>query len=100
MNHKTLLASILLLNTFDAVFTLFIVTAGLGYESNPLMAWVLGYGPVAFMLVKLAGGGACVYVFSTGYPLWIAVYGAYMVARVYALIAAYHIACFAAWVVA
>jgi hypothetical protein len=86
------LKSLLLLNLFDAVFTLSIVTLGWGYEQNPLMAYALSLGPMVFMLTKILLGSCTVWIFLIAYPLKLAVYGAYCVTAVYAALACYHLA--------
>jgi hypothetical protein len=48
-------AAVLVLNLIDGVITLALVTTGTATEANPLMAVALeDWGPVPFMMVKLA----------------------------------------------
>lgn len=49
-----LVAAALILNLFDAMFTVFHVSAGAATEANPLMAQVLANSPVLFVLTKSA----------------------------------------------
>lgn len=52
--HLTLLAGlVIVLNLFDAVWTLSFVEAGVAEEANPLMSTALGHGPLGFMVAKL-----------------------------------------------
>lgn len=48
------LAALLVLNLFDAVFTLGWVESGLATEANPVMAGALELGPGLFILSKIA----------------------------------------------
>lgn len=48
------LRALLVLNLFDAFLTLIWVTSGLATEANPVMAEVMGHGPAAFVLSKIA----------------------------------------------
>jgi len=48
-----LIASALILNLFDAVFTMLHVTSGNATEANPLMAGVLANSPVLFVATKI-----------------------------------------------
>jgi len=50
---NVLLASLLVLNLFDAVLTLFWITLELTTEENPFMEVLLDRSPVLFMSVKL-----------------------------------------------
>ncbi len=62
--HLLFLAvSILLLSVADALLTLTLLLHG-AYEANPFLAWVLGYHPHLFALIKmgLTGGGVVVLV--------------------------------------
>jgi hypothetical protein len=45
-------------NVIDTVSTLAVVMLGLGTELNPLMAALLELSPLAFVLAKIAVGGA------------------------------------------
>ncbi len=49
-----LVALALILNLFDAIFTMLHVSSGSAYEANPLMAGVLANSPVLFVATKLA----------------------------------------------
>ena len=46
-------------NFLDAVLTLAALRIGVE-EANPLMAWLLSFGPVAFFVVKVVVVGVCV----------------------------------------
>ena len=50
---KILLFCIVVLNVLDGLFTILWVSAGAAYEANPLMATLIGYHPVLFMVCKL-----------------------------------------------
>lgn len=45
--------AVVVLNLFDAMFTLFYTHVGMATESNPLMLQVLSASPIVFMLAKL-----------------------------------------------
>lgn len=45
---------VVVLNLFDAMFTLLYTRSGLATEANPLMDQVLAASPVLFMLAKLS----------------------------------------------
>ena len=47
------MATVLVLNLFDAVFTLFWIQAGHAREANPFLRDVLDASPVAFVGIKL-----------------------------------------------
>ena len=49
-----IVASVLVLNSIDAVLTLTWVTVGIAKEANPLMDELLGRHPVAFVIGKMA----------------------------------------------
>ena len=51
--HESLLASLLMLNVFDAVATLYWVESGIAEEANPLMAAAFDMGPSAFLFIKI-----------------------------------------------
>lgn len=40
------------LSTFDAAATMFLVGFGYSQESNPILAWLIGYSLIAFFLFK------------------------------------------------
>lgn len=50
----------LVLNGFDAAFTLLFVGAGLASEANPLMAELIDRSPMTFMLGKIVLVSLCV----------------------------------------
>ena len=60
-----------LLSCFDAFFTLYLLDRG-GYELNPFMRAVLGYGRTHFMVVKyaLTGFGVLVLLIHKNFYLW------------------------------
>lgn len=49
------------LNLFDAGATTFLVIRGIGYEVNPLMAWLLEQGIGWFIAFKVAAGAFVVW---------------------------------------
>jgi hypothetical protein len=53
-------SAVLVLNLFDAVFTLIYVRLGLAREANPFMQGALGKSPIEFMLLKLGLVSLCV----------------------------------------
>lgn len=53
---KTDLRIFFLLNVLDGVMTLLWISTGGSTEANPLMAYLLTHGAVAFMVVKVAIG--------------------------------------------
>jgi len=48
------LVLVLVLNSLDAIFTLYWVRAGLATEANPLLSWLVNQHPIAFTLAKFA----------------------------------------------
>lgn len=44
--------SILMLNCLDGILTIILVGTGKAVEANPLMAYLIGYHPLLFMLCK------------------------------------------------
>ena len=44
--------SILTLNCLDGILTIILVSTGKAVEANPLMAYLIGYHPILFMLCK------------------------------------------------
>lgn len=46
------------LNFFDGVLTLYAMELGVE-EANPLMAWLLGFGPIVFISVKCGTVALC-----------------------------------------
>ena len=78
------------LNVFDAYATIFWLELELAREANPLMAWLLDYHPVWFVIGKLTlvGSGCLV--------LWryrrrrLARAGAYLAFALYATLAGFH----------
>jgi hypothetical protein len=50
---RSIVKVVLVLNAFDAVFTLYWVEAGLAIEANPLLARIVISHPVAFVVSKL-----------------------------------------------
>ncbi len=53
-SHRITLILTVIFNLFDAGFTLIWVLAGHAVEANPLMASALDFGPVPFMIAKIA----------------------------------------------
>ena len=82
---------VLVLNLFDAVFTLLWVYAGLARESNPLIADVLRDSPVLFAVAKVAlvGLGSLLLWRNRDRPL--AVIGIFVVFLAYYLVFLYHV---------
>lgn len=53
---------LMLLNTVDALMTMFLVPAGFAVEANPLAGYLLNTDPTLFMFTKVAGvAAACIY---------------------------------------
>ena len=82
---------VLVLNLFDAIFTLLWVYAGLARESNPLIADVLRNYPILFALVKvtLVGLGSILLWRNRDRPL--AVIGIFAAFLAYYLVFLYHV---------
>ena len=51
---KGIIISVLVLNTFDAAMTLYVVTTGRATEANPLMESLVTETPAVFVLTKTA----------------------------------------------
>ena len=83
---------IVVLNLFDAIFTLIYTTTGLAREGNPFMQGVLAASPVVFMIAKLSLVSLCVLL------LWrlghrrIAMGAMIGAAAMYTIIIGYHLA--------
>lgn len=46
--------SLLFLNLIDGINTYYVVTHGLGFELNPIMRFLIGISPIAFLIFKFA----------------------------------------------
>ena len=88
---KAALSSTASFNTIDAALTYYAVTRGLATEANPLMATLLDYHPIIFIVCKLT------LVMLGLILLWryreykLARSAAYFILIVYGLITAWHI---------
>jgi hypothetical protein len=93
-HFKLVLSTLLVSNLCDALFTLVFLQLGMARELNPLMRWLYGGSPLAFMLGKiglvqlgvivvglgarlalarhLAGGVSALYLATVGYHLTLA----------------------------
>ncbi len=92
-----LVLSILLLNIFDALFTLIWLRRG-GAEGNPVMAWLLEIGDGAFLAQKclVVGLWLLLLVVHKNFPL--ARIGLWSLAGIYSLLILYHFALIASGV--
>ena len=86
-----LVVAILVLNIFDALFTLIWLQRG-GAEGNPVMAWLLDHSTSAFLIQKclVVGAWLVLLVVHKNFPL--ARIGLYSLAGVYSLLILYHFA--------
>lgn len=86
-----LVVAILLLNIFDALFTLIWLQRG-GAEGNPLMVFLLEYGNSAFLVQKclVVGAWLLLLVVHKNFPL--ARLGLWSLAGIYSLLILYHFA--------
>ena len=50
---KTRLIMANIFNLIDAMFTLIVISFGLGIEANPFMAYIIDISPIAFLAVKI-----------------------------------------------
>ena len=66
MNHSRAILLLFFLNLIDALITLVWVGSGLAPEANNLMATVLDWGVVPFLLIKLGMGAFAGVVLSYG----------------------------------
>ena len=82
---------VLVLNLFDAIFTLVWVHAGLAREANPLLANVLSDFPLLFALAKIALVGLGSLLLWRNRDRALAVIGIFAVFLVYYLIFLYHV---------
>ena len=85
-------SAVVILNLFDAAFTLIYVHAGVATEGNPMMQSALSASPVVFMLAKLTLVSLCVaLLFRLGKrkPAMVALASATVM---YALVIGYHLA--------
>lgn len=95
----TLSKSLLLfsLNWLDAQLTLVWIRLNVATEGNALMAWVLNYGELTFLGLKLAIGGFAAYILYRFAHLPLARHGLTAVLGMYLLLMVVHVAtgCFA-----
>lgn len=97
------LSAFWLLSLFDALMTIYaVVVAEYAYEANPIMAIVLGYGAIAFFLVKMGLTSLAALVLWYISKKWPGVanqktmnIALWVVLGVYGLLAVWHIVCFA-----
>jgi hypothetical protein len=88
---RIIVASIIFLNIFDAIFTLFWVNAGLAQEANVLMRYLVHNHPVIFVSVKFT------IVFAGTYVLWkyrfnrYAVLGLFVIFLIYYALLLHHL---------
>lgn len=61
---KLLASAIVILNLFDAIFTLTYTESGLATESNPMMHGPLAASPTMFILAKITLVSLCVLLLS------------------------------------
>ena len=86
-----LLVGILVLNVFDAFFTLIWLQRG-GAEGNPVMAWVLEYGNGLFLAEKSLMVGAWLLLLVIHKNFRFAGVGLWSLAAIYSLLILYHLA--------
>lgn len=79
------------LNFLDAVLTLFWVRHDIAHEGNTLMAYVLSFGEVPFLLVKIAVGAVALAVFYRWAHLRVAQVGVTFALVVYILLMGVHL---------
>lgn len=94
-----LLKAILLfgLNFLDAILTVFWVRYNIAEEANAIMATVLSFGELPFILVKVGIGLIAAVVFCRWAHLRVARFGVTLALTVYALLMGVHLfTCFAA----
>jgi hypothetical protein len=88
---KQLAVVILILNVFDALFTVIYTRTGLATESNPVMERILATSPVVFVIAKLALVTVCVAVLHRFRQRRLAAIALVGGAGLYALVCAYHL---------
>jgi len=81
---------VLLLNLFDGVLTLALVTSGLAEEANPVMAELIGRGAVQFMAYKMALVSLSILLCWRLRHARIACFAIYGTCATYSLLAIYH----------
>jgi hypothetical protein len=84
--------TVLLLNLFDALFTLAFLQFDLAEEANPLMSFAYRSSPVGFVLLKLAMVQAGILILHHNRRLPVAQHALHAVAAVYVGIVSYHLA--------
>jgi hypothetical protein len=92
-----LVVAILLLNIFDAFFTLIWLQRG-GAEGNPLMAWLLEHGNGPFLVQKCIVVGLWLLLLVVHKNFRVARLGLYSLAAIYSLLILYHFALMASGV--
>lgn len=84
--------AILVLNLFDALFTLAFLQLELAEEANPLMSFAYRNSPLGFVLIKLAMVQLGIMILHLNRRFRAAQYALNLGAAVYACIVCYHVA--------
>lgn len=82
---------VVVLNMLDAVWTLTFIRIGAADEGNPLMDQALSWGPLRFMVAKLALVSLSVLLLWRLRDRWSAVVGLFGAAATYLWICGYHV---------
>ena len=53
-NNLIVYILIIILNSFDGIFTYIMINAGKARELNPIMLCLINYNPIVFLLIKLS----------------------------------------------
>ena len=89
-NLKRNLLAVVGLNAFDAIATITWITQGLATEANPLMAQLIEYSPIYFLLIKIGIGTVGCYYLWRCRTFSLAVYASKFLLIAYTLLAGYH----------
>jgi len=81
---RIIIASIIILNILDAIFTLFWVNAGMAKEANVLLRHLVHYHPVLFIIAKTS------LVLAGSYILWKFRFNRYAVIGMFVLFLIYY----------
>ncbi len=84
-------ALVSILNLLDGIFTTLFVSLGIVTEANPLMGWLLNYGLVEFMSVKVMGVNLFLLTMHPFHRTRLVKNGINFISTIYSLINFYHL---------
>lgn len=84
-------ALVSILNLLDGIFTALFVSLGIVTEANPVMGWLLNYGLMEFMSIKVMSVNLFLLIMHSFYKISLVQNGINFIATVYSLINFYHL---------